>query len=248
LTNAGQIHETLLDTLDIYAFATPESPPSVKSYRPYASYEYAPAGTSRAEAAAATGRGGSEPPCPYTFLLSEPDFFPSGSEYHGLVSVDHDAPSTIPKLASAAWGRPAPRPTVFFLEPLEGDVSETGNVTLTTVVHNLPIWEPADESEPAGLRRGHVAIELNGRELVRCGRRTCAVAIHGLPDGPASVRASLFGPPPFAGSGSVVRQAVSAAEVRFFICAIGVRDCSSGECQCLSSSSGDDDWDLDSRR
>ena len=60
---------------------------------------------------------------------------------------------------------------MFFLEPLEGDVSATGDVTITAVVHNLAVWDPADrESEPAGLRRGHVAIELHGRELARCGR------------------------------------------------------------------------------
>ncbi len=239
-----QIHETLLDALDIYAFATPEAEVT-DAYRPYAPYEYAPAGTTAAAAVAAVAtRGGAEQPCPYTLLLVEPSFFPAGSEYHGLVSVDHDVPSTIPKQAAAAAGRPAARPAVFFLEPLEGDVCESGNATLTVVVHNLAIWEPADESEPARLRRGHVAIALNGRELARCGRRTCSVAVHGLPNGPIWASAALFGPPPAAGGG-VGRPVGDTAEVRFFVCAGGIRECSSGECQCVAADNSPYGWGHD---
>mmetsp|Transcript_6059 Transcript_6059/g.19559 ORF Transcript_6059/g.19559 Transcript_6059/m.19559 type:complete len:294 (+) Transcript_6059:754-1635(+) len=222
----SQIHETLLDALDIYAFATPEPPygassdvpPAVQNrgrvsamfddesaaaYRPYTAYD------------------GSDPPASYSVTLSEPDFFPAGSEYHGLVSVAHDLPSTIPKLASAARGRPPPKPAVFFLQPLEGDVVTTSSgeldagwgdedvpdqteggsgrptpVTVTAVVHNLPIWNPdAEESEPKDLARGHLALELNGHPLVRCGRRYCSVAVGGLPPGRYTARATLFGPP-----------------------------------------------------
>jgi hypothetical protein len=186
-------------------------------------------------------RWGAEPPCPYTLSLVEPSFFPAGSEYHGLVSVDHNVPSTIPKQAAHAAGRPAARPAVFFLEPLEGDVSESGNATLTVVVHNLAIWEPADESEPARLRRGHVAIVLNGQELARCGRRTCSVSVHGLPDGPFWARAALFGPPPPAG-GDAGLFVGDTADVHFFVCAGGVRECSSGECRCVAAVDDPGGW------
>jgi hypothetical protein len=229
-----QIHETLLEALDIYAFATPESEVA-DAYRPYIPYENAQART--------TLRGVAEPPCPYTLCLVEPSFFPAGSEYHGLVSVDHDVPSTIPKQAAATPGRRAARPAVFFLEPLEGDVSESGNATLTVVVHNLAIWEPADESEPARLRRGHVAITLNGQELTRCGRRTCSVAVHGLPDGPIWARATLFGPPS-AASGGAGRLVGDTADVHFFVCARGVRECSSGECRCVTADNGHGGWEF----
>jgi hypothetical protein len=100
----------------------------------------------------------------YSLVLSEPHFFPLGSFYHGLVSVDSELPSTIPK--EHVPGRRQGRPAVFFRQPLEGDVLHTCDVGFELVIHNFPVWN-ADESEPTGHPRGYVSLDINGREAAR---------------------------------------------------------------------------------
>eukprot|EP00960_Hanusia_phi_P049538 759602-Hanusia_phi.AAC.2 len=62
----SQIHETLLDSLHIFAFPSPDSPSSSPSSRPY---RHPPDYIPQLQ--------------PFSFDLSEPHFFPSGSLYHG---------------------------------------------------------------------------------------------------------------------------------------------------------------------
>ena len=165
----SQIHETLLSYLNIFAFATPDPPPHSTAATPY------PLPAFRV-------------PEGYSFTLAEPHFFPRGSFYHGLISVDEDLPSTIPKEASP--GRRQGQPAVFFRHPLEGDVFDTAQVGFEFVVHNFPMWDP-DEGEPAGYPRGYASLFVNSHEAARCAKRICGVSLHGLPDGSHTVAAAL---------------------------------------------------------
>jgi GR25 family glycosyltransferase involved in LPS biosynthesis len=165
----SQIHETLLSYLNIYAFATPDPPPHASALRPY------PLPPSRI-------------PEPYSLQLAEPHFFPRGSFYHGLISVDEELPSTIPK--ESVPGRRQGRAAVFFRQPLEGDVLDAEHAGFEIVVHNFPVWNP-DESEPAGHPRGYASLSINSREAARCAKRICGVVLSGLPDGVHTAAAAL---------------------------------------------------------
>jgi hypothetical protein len=203
----SQIHETLLPFLNIFAFATPDPPPALaaSTFRPY------PLPPGRVSE-------------PYSMTLAEPHFFPEGSFYHGLISVDKELPSTIPKDSPGDVRRPA-RPGVFLTQPLEGDVVASSDVGVQVVVHNAQLWN-ADESEPAGFPRGYVSLLIDSREVVRCAKRACGLVLSGMPDGPHTASASLR-----SREGAMVEEGVS---VRFVVCAEGRYDCDSMDaCQCV---------------
>mmetsp|Transcript_12175 Transcript_12175/g.42357 ORF Transcript_12175/g.42357 Transcript_12175/m.42357 type:complete len:1028 (-) Transcript_12175:32-3115(-) len=198
----SQIHETLLDSLNIFAFPSPDSPSSSSSSsRPY---QLPPGYIAQ----------------PFSFDLSEPHFFPSGSLYHGIISVDQTLPTTIPK--EGAVGRKG-RPATFFRSPLDGDIVKGPDVAFDFIVHNFHVWNP-DGSEPEGLKKGFVQMSVNGREVMRCGQRMCGVKLMDVEDG--NYRASLA---MFDQSGELVGEEV---EIGFTVC-MGQYDCSPGTCECV---------------
>eukprot|EP00802_Teleaulax_amphioxeia_P018992 Tamp_19207.p1 GENE.Tamp_19207~~Tamp_19207.p1 ORF type:complete len:400 (+),score=46.90 Tamp_19207:179-1201(+) len=199
----SQIHETLLAYLNIYAFATPDPPHTHSAVlRPYP----LPAWRVREE---------------YSFVLAEPHFFPRGSFYHGLISVDEELPSTIPK--DLVPGRSLGRPAVFFRRPLEGDVFHSDEVGFDIVTHNYRMWN-ADESEPEGHPRGFMSLYINGHEAARCARRICGVLFSGLPDGSHQASAALHD-----AQGNIIEEQ---AHVTFVVCALGTYECELGTCHC----------------